>query len=130
MLFELLPQFHRDDEQQTVRVQKTGHVLDFGYTRVFPVRDVGLRTALASLLQAKNEEDASIPFCLVSDDNGIDFEDIGFFELSLHDVYEKGDFLARRVEVLDKNDVCIGTVTVSIVAQTALRSVMSSHVRS
>jgi len=130
MLFELLPQFHRDDEQQTVRVQKTGHVLDFGYTRVFPVRDVGLRTALASLLQAKNEEDASIPFCLVSDDNGIDFEDIGFFELSLHDVYEKGDFLARRVEVLDKNDVCIGTVTVSIVAQTALRSVMSSHVQS
>jgi Ca2+-binding EF-hand superfamily protein len=126
MLFELLPKFHRDDEQQTMRVKKESHIMDFAYTRVFSVRDAGLRTALASLLRAKNEEEASVPFCLVSDDNGIDFEDIGFFELNLHDVYEKGDFLDRRVEVLDKNDVCIGTVTISVVAQTALRSIMSS----
>lgn len=125
MLFEFLPKFHRDDEQQTMRVMKESHIMDFAYTRVFPVRDAGLRSAIASLLRSNNEEEATIPFCLVSDDNGIDFEDIGFFELNLHDVYEKGDVLDRRVEVLDKNDVCIGTVTISVVAQTALRSIMS-----
>lgn len=59
----------------------------------------------------------------MSDDNGIDFEDVGFFELKLTDIYEHGDYIDRRVEVLDKNDVAIGHVTVSVVAQEALRAI-------
>ena len=42
----------------------------------------------------------------MSDDNGIDFEDVGFFELKLTDIYEHGDYIDRRVGVLDKNGVC------------------------
>jgi hypothetical protein len=61
----------------------------------------------------------------VSDDNGIDFEDVGFFELKLSDIYEKGDILDRRVQVLDKNDAVIGHVTVSISGQSALQSIMA-----
>ena len=124
MLFEFMPKFHRDDEQQTARVRKESQFVDFGYQNAFPVTDSGLRLALASLLKGNNPEDATIPFCLVSDDNGIDFEDVGFFEMKLSDIFKNGDVVDERVEVLDKNDVPIGRVTVSIVAQRALQSVM------
>jgi hypothetical protein len=123
MLFEFMPKFHRDDEQQTMRVKKESQFVDFGYTKAFPVKDSGLRAALAALLDGGNPEDATIPFCLVSDDNGIDFEDVGFFELKLTDIYKHGDYVDRRVEVLDRNDVPIGRVTVSVVAQKALQSI-------
>ena len=122
MLFEFMPKFHRDDEQQTMRVKKESQFVDFGYTKAFPVKDSGLRAALAALLDGGNPEDATIPFCLVSDDNGIDFEDVGFFELKLTDIYKQGDYVDSRVEVLDRNDVPIGRVTVSVVAQKALQS--------
>ena len=123
MLFEFMPKFHRDDEQQTVRVKKESQFVDFGYTKAFPVKDSGLRAALAALLDGGNPEDATIPFCLVSDDNGIDFEDVGFFELKLTDIYKHGDYVDRRVEVLDRNDVPIGRVAVSVIAQKALQSI-------
>ena len=123
MLFEFMPKFHRDDEQQTMRVKKESQFVDFGYKKAFPVKDSGLRAALAALLDGGNPEDATIPFCLVSDDNGIDFEDVGFFELKLTDIYKHGDYVDRRVEVLDRNDVPIGRVAVSVVAQKALQSV-------
>ena len=123
MLFEFMPKFHRDEEQQTQRVKKESSIVDFGYTRAFPVKDSGLRAALAALLHGADQEEATIPFCLVSDDNGIDFEDVGFFELKLTDIYEHGDYIDRRVGVLDKNDVAIGHVTVSVVAQEALRAI-------
>tara|TARA_B110000977_G_scaffold136810_1_gene173758 strand:- start:23770 stop:29397 length:5628 start_codon:yes stop_codon:yes gene_type:complete len=124
MLFEFMPKFHRDDEQQTMRVKKESQFVDFGYQKSFPVKDSGLRSALASLLKGGNPEDATIPFCLVSDDNGIDFEDVGFFELRLTDIFKNGDVLDQKVEVLDKNDVPIGRVTISVVAQQALQSIM------
>ena len=82
-----------------------------------------LAQAMAALLDGGNPEDATIPFCLVSDDNGIDFEDVGFFELKLTDIYKHGDYVDRRVEVLDRNDVPIGRVAVSVVAQKALQSI-------
>ena len=51
MLFEFMPKFHRDDEQQTMRVKKESQFVDFGYTKAFPVKDSGLRAALAALLE-------------------------------------------------------------------------------
>ena len=33
MLFEFMPKFHRDEEQQTQRVKKESSIVDFGYTR-------------------------------------------------------------------------------------------------
>lgn len=123
MLFEFMPKFHRDDQQQTKPVKKTGQVLDFAYTRAFSTKDAGLRKALASVLRGHNEDESTIPFCLVSDDNGIDFEDIGFCEVKLADLLE-GDLLDKRVEVLDKNNVAIGHVTLSVVASAALKSIM------
>jgi Ca2+-binding EF-hand superfamily protein/DNA repair exonuclease SbcCD ATPase subunit len=125
MLFEFMSRFHRDDDQQTMRVKKQSSLVDFGYTRAFPVKEYGLRKALAAALRGGSSEEAIIPFCLVSDDNGIDFEDVGFFELKLSDIYEKGDILDRRVQVLDKNDAVIGHVTVSISGQSALQSIMA-----
>ena len=124
MLFEFMPNFHRDDEQQTMRVKKESNVVDFAYTKAFPMKDSGLRAALAALMKKGDEEEATIPFCLVSDDNGIDFQDVGFFEIKLADIYENGDYLDRRVQVLDKNDVPIGRVTVSVMAQEALRAMV------
>ena len=64
-------------------------------------------------------------FAALRDQSGIDFDDIGFFELKLSDIYEKGDILDRRVQVLDKNDNVIGHVRVSVQAQSALRSIMA-----
>ena len=125
MLFEFMSRFHRDDDQQTMRVKKQSSLVDFGYTRAFPVKEYGLRKAIAAALRGGSSEEAIIPFCLVSDDNGIDFDDIGFFELKLSDIYEKGDILDRRVQVLDKNDNVIGHVRVSVQAQSALRSIMA-----
>ena len=123
-MFEFLPAFHRDEDQQTARVRKASHVMDFGYTRAFPVRDAGIRRALAAALRSKDAGEAAVPFVLVSP-AAPDFDDVGFFEVNLNDVYDKGDLIDARVEVLDKNDQCIGTVTVSVVAQAALRSIMS-----
>ena len=97
--------------------------MDFAYTRAFSTKDAGLRKALASVLRGHNEDESTIPFCLVSDDNGIDFEYIGFCEVKLADLLE-GDLLDKRVEVLDKNNVAIGHVTLSVVASAALKSIM------
>ena len=56
MLFELLPKFVRQDEQETARVAKQSHMVDFGYTRVFPLRDREVRQGLAALMRSNDEE--------------------------------------------------------------------------
>ena len=53
------------------------------------------------------------------------WEDIGFCEVNLHDIYLNGDWVDRRVAVLDKNDQVLATVVVSLVAQSALRAVLA-----
>ena len=104
-------------------MKKESQFVDFGYTKAFPVKDSGVESRTCGAARRRQPEDATILFCLVSDDNGIDFEDVGFFELKLTDIYKHGDYVDRRVEVLDRNDVPIGHVAVSIVAQKALQSI-------
>ena len=66
-----------------------------------------------------------MPFCLVSDDAGSNIENVGFVDVNMHDIYEDGDMVDRKVEVLDKNDRPIATLIISIIAQQALHSVLS-----
>ena len=73
------------------------------------MKEYGLRKGDCGCARGGSSEEAIIPFCLVSDDNGIDFDDIGFFELKLSDIYEKVTYWIC-VQVLDKNDNVIGHV--------------------
>eukprot|EP00873_Tetraselmis_striata_P020073 jgi/Tetstr1/440337/TSEL_028673.t1 len=131
VMYELLPEFVDPEDQVTGTVAKTGLQMEFNQATAIgcghaPELHRRARYALGQMLR-QEQDDAYIPFCLVSDKEGSDedYYEFGFAEVNLHDILAHGDLKNAEVDFVGANsNEIVATGKVTIIAQEALRSIL------
>lgn len=118
VMFDLGEDFAEAD-QRTSSMLKMGAALDFKFSRSFPAgRASGAQATLARLLR----NDPMLCFLVVNETVNGEFKDIGTAQVDWRDVRDRGDIVDKEVSVLDASGNRIGSLVVTVVAQTVLRA--------